>query len=195
MGSWSRGCKGARGYRLTMLIRPYGPEDAAGVVNTVKTVFLEYGFGWYPDTYCNDVYTVEETYGPPDNWFWVVESPSGEVVGCAGLCLQDRLPGEPGQMVEVDGDRRVAGSDCEIVRLYVLPEARGHGLGKRLTLQVMDQARAAGRTHIELWSDKKLTHAHTMYENLGAVRVGDRICPGDPDEAWEWGYVLPVPRQ
>ena len=49
-----------------MLIRPYRHEDAAGVVHTVKTVFLEYGFGWYPDTYCNDVYTVEETYERSD---------------------------------------------------------------------------------------------------------------------------------
>ncbi|MBX3112790.1 MAG: GNAT family N-acetyltransferase [Fimbriimonadaceae bacterium] len=175
-----------------MLIRPYRPQDAAGVVNTIKTVFEEYGFGWYPESYCQDVYNIDRAYPAPDNWFWVVEDPTGEVVGCAGLALHERLPGEPGEAVEVDGDQRVAGSDCELVRLYVLPQARGHALGRRLTKTAMAQAHEAGRTHIELWSDKKLTHAHAMYEALGAVRVGDRICPGDPDQAREWGYVLPV---
>jgi GNAT superfamily N-acetyltransferase len=74
----------------------------------------------------------------------------------------------------------------------VLPEGRGHGLGARLTETVRAQARAQRRRAIELWSDFKLTHAHALYERLGAVRIGQRICPGDPDESPEWGFVLPV---
>lgn len=173
-----------------MVIRPFRAEDGDAVVEIVQSVFHEYGFTWEADGYCLDLYTVEESYPPPDA-FWVAEH-DGEVVGCVGLCLHDRLPGDVGRTTVVDGDVRAAGTDCELVRLYIKPEARGQGLGRRLTEHVQEQARRAGRESIELWSDKKLTHAHAMYERLGAVRIGDRICPGDPDQSCEWGFALPV---
>jgi GNAT superfamily N-acetyltransferase len=167
----------------TVLIRPYEDRDAEGVVANVRAVFDEYEFYWDAEGYCSDLYDVEGSFEA----FWVVEH-EDRVVGCVGYTSHDLVPGEPGT---VDHDR-VSATDAALFRMYVRPEARGHRLGERLTLTVMDEARARGRKALELWSDKKLVHAHAMYVRMGARIVGERICPGDPDESPEWGFYLPL---
>lgn len=173
------------------VVRPVRAEDTDDVVRIVRTVFDVYGFTWEADGYCADLYDVANVYGPPDARFWVAEH-EGKVVGCVGLELFDRLPGALGDTVIVDGDPRVASADCELVRLYVDPGAWGLGLGKTLTQTVLDEAAGQDKTVVELWSDKKLTHAHALYRGLGAQTVGERICPGDPDQSQEFGFALPV---
>jgi hypothetical protein len=42
---------------------------------------------------------------------------------------------------------------------------------------------------MEIWSDKKLLDGHRLYEKVGAVLVGERLCH-DPDQSPEWGLVL-----
>ncbi len=169
------------------IVRPFRPEDTDAVVQVVETVFREYGFSWDPEGYCADLWRVAETYDA----FWVAEL-EGDVVGCVGFELHDPVPGVPGGVAVVEGDVRASATDCELVRLYVLPSARGHSLGRTLTETVRAEAMHRGREAIELWSDKKLVHAHALYERLGASRVGERICPGDPDQSPEWGFRLPV---
>ncbi len=170
-----------------MTIRAWRPEDTEGVVATVRSVFDEYGFTWDAEGYCSDLNDAGTEY----DRFWVVEH-EGQVVGCVGLELHETIPGMPGTATVVDGVPRVAATDCELVRLYVRSEARGCGLGVRLTRTVLNEARGLGRQAVELWSDKKLVHAHLMYQSFGATIVGERICPGDPDESLEWGFILPV---
>lgn len=169
------------------IIRPYRASDLEAVVETVQTVFAEYGFTWEPAGYCADLYAIEDEYEA----FWVAEL-DGMAVGCVGYGAHEPIPGEVGQVALVEGVPRAAGCDCELFRLYVHPSARGHRLGRRLTQTVLDEARARGRTAIEMWSDKKLVHAHAMYQAMGARLIGDRICPGDPDQSPEWGFLLPL---
>jgi GNAT superfamily N-acetyltransferase len=169
------------------VVRPYRQEDARAVVDVVRRVFQEYGFAWVEQGYCADLYDVPGHYDA----FWVAEK-EGEVVGAVGLKLHDRLPGRAGEVWIQHGVPRAAGTDCELCRLYVVPEGRGHGLGARLTEAVRAEARGRGRHLIELWSDLRLTHAHALYERLGAKRIGQRVCPGDPDSSPEWGFVLPA---
>ncbi|MCW5939205.1 MAG: GNAT family N-acetyltransferase [Fimbriimonadaceae bacterium] len=170
------------------LIRAFREADASSVVAVVRRVFDEYGFAWVEDGYCVDLYDVPGHYDA----FWVAEL-QGRVVGGVGLKLHDTLPGQVGEVWSQDGVPRAAGSDCELCRLYVVPEGRGHRLGLLLTETVRAEAQSRGRLAIELWSDFKLTHAHALYERLGAVRIGQRVCPGDPDESPEWGFVLRTP--
>jgi putative acetyltransferase len=56
---------------------------------------------------------------------------------------------------------------------------------------VLAEAKKNGRSTMELWSDKRFTDAHRLYERFGAKVVGERICH-DPDKSPEWGLVLPV---
>ena len=97
--------------------------------------------------------------------FFVAER-GGEIVGTAGLTEHGSLE-----------------------RLYVLPTARGGGLGSALLTAVVDEARRRGHARLEIWSDKLLVDAHRLYERHGARIVAERV-NDDPDASHEWGLVL-----
>ncbi len=58
---------------------------------------------------------------------------------------------------------------AELKRLFLSPDARGHGLGARLCLALVDQARADGYTVVRLDTMFSLTDAMTLYPRLGFV--------------------------
>ncbi len=57
----------------------------------------------------------------------------------------------------------------EIAKLSVATDARGEGLGRRLTEHAIDRARQQRATTIALVSSTKLTTALRLYESLGFV--------------------------
>jgi GNAT superfamily N-acetyltransferase len=155
----------------------------------IKSVYDEYGFGWFPAGYHSDLYTFEESYVDcPTSLFWVCEL-DGEVVGCVGLDLFDPLAGEVGQIVEVEGEVRIAGCGGELVRLYAFKHIRGRGVGKALLQAVIEESRTLGLSGIEIWSDTQFTEAHGLYQRFGAEMVGERHIT-DPEEYSEYGLVL-----
>lgn len=58
---------------------------------------------------------------------------------------------------------------CELVKLYLLPEARKAGLGKRLIEHSIAAARQFGYTKMYLESLPELTQAVSLYEKLGFI--------------------------
>ncbi len=172
-------------------IRPFRTGDEEGIVSTVREVFDEYGFSWDEKGYCSDLYDPTSNYLNLGGAFWVAESNEGRIVGCVAYLPHGFLGGVPGESVLVDGKVRAAATDCSLERLYLRPKARGYNLGQRLSETVRLKATESCKTAIELWSDKKLEHAHRLYERLGAIRIGDRICD-DPDESPEWGFYWRV---
>jgi GNAT superfamily N-acetyltransferase len=117
------------------------------------------------------------------------ELEQGTIIGTCGLELFRSFPGTPGFTTLIEGDVRAAGADCSLERLYVLPKARNLGIGSALLRTAIKKGLEEKRTRMEIWSDKKLTLAHELYERFGAIRVGERICD-DPDESPEWGMAL-----
>jgi ribosomal protein S18 acetylase RimI-like enzyme len=57
--------------------------------------------------------------------------------------------------------------DALLEELYVVPESRGHGLGRALLDAAMEAAREAGATRIELNTSTDDTAARGLYESLG----------------------------
>jgi GNAT superfamily N-acetyltransferase len=135
--------------------------DSGAAAAVVKAVYDEYGFTWDERGYHADLQDVEAAYAA----FFVAELDGG-IVGTAGLTEQGSLE-----------------------RFYVLPEARGAGLGSALLQAVAGEARRRGHARLEIWSDKRFEDAHRLYQRCGARIVGERV-HDDPDSSHEWGLVL-----
>lgn len=94
-----------------------------------------------------------------------------------------RIVGKGGQIFfAMDGDTVVGTAAAvphsdgvfELAKLSVLPEAQGHGLGRRLTMAVLEFAAQHGATRVVLTSSTRLRAALGLYASLGFV---ERPCP------------------
>lgn len=77
--------------------------------------------------------------------------------------------------------RRIDDSTCELKRLYVRPEWRGHGLGRRLTLAALDRARELAYLHVRLDTLPGMERAQELYAELGFREIApyrDNPVPG-----------------
>jgi GNAT superfamily N-acetyltransferase len=78
---------------------------------------------------------------------WVAWS-GNEPLGCAALhALSDTI--------------------AELKRMYVRPEARGFGVGRRLTQHAIAAARSMGYTRVRLGTLATATAAQQLYSSLG----------------------------
>jgi ribosomal protein S18 acetylase RimI-like enzyme len=97
--------------------------------------------------------TLADMYGPPSGaLFLATRSTDLEPAGCVGL-------------------RALEHGACEMKRLYVRREARGHHLGRELVNVVVAEARRLGYTHVRLDTLASMTAARTLYTSLGFVSI------------------------
>ncbi|UBO73490.1 bifunctional helix-turn-helix transcriptional regulator/GNAT family N-acetyltransferase [Aeromonas rivuli] len=137
-----------QGYR----IRSIAPKDNAVIAAVVRRVSAEYGLtadkGYgVADPVLDELF---ETYHGATSHYWVIEGPDGTILGGGGIAP---LAGEEGV--------------CELQKMYFLPDLRGLGLGRRLVLQALGEARQLGYQHCYLETTASLREATALYESLG----------------------------
>ncbi len=89
---------------------------------------------------------------PPEGVFLVIRGDDGRAVACGGIARFDTARGE-------------------VKRMYVVPEARGLGLGRRLLAELEAQARALGYTSVVLETGDRQPEAIGLYESSGYERI------------------------
>lgn len=172
-----------------VFIRPLLATDALALADCVKSVYDEYGFTWDPNGYHADLYDLRDYVDPEKCSFWVCEE-DHQIIGCGGIAWHSVIPGRFGSVVEYEGDPRIAGTEAELTRFYVRSTARRRGIAREIVQLSLDAARDRRISAIEIWSDKRFVEAHALYQKRGATIVGERVCPGDPDESVEFGLIL-----
>ena len=91
---------------------------------------------------------------------------------------------EDGRAVAGGGIKRLDERACEIKRMYVVPDARGRGLGRALLEALEELARDLGYAVARLDTGAKQPGAQRMYERAGYAPVPDYN--GNPYAAF-WG--------
>jgi GNAT superfamily N-acetyltransferase len=98
-----------------------------------------------------------------------------------GLFIVGRVDGRP---VCCGGVKRLDDRTCEIKKMYVVPELRGHGVARRLLHELEDGARGLGYTIARLDTGPKQTSARGLYESEVYAEIED--FNGNP-VAYFWG--------
>ncbi|MFI6639339.1 GNAT family N-acetyltransferase [Streptomyces sp. NPDC050504] len=137
-----------------MHIRPT-PYDHPDAVKLSDEVLLEYNVR-YPDEPDGDVTPLAPgMFAPPNGLFLVAYDAEGRPVASGGWRARDRNPEN-----NLDGD-------AEIKRMYVVPEARGLGLARRILAALEEDARAAGRLRMALETGTAQPEAIALYTSSG----------------------------
>lgn len=173
-----------------MKVRWATQSDGPEVQRLIRAAYEEHGFSWEEEGYHSDLYDLSGAYLAGSGGFWVAEDDAGRILATAGLSVHEPLQGAEGSLAPDDeGLMFFAGADCELVRMYAWPEARGIGAGKLLFRTAVIEAKKQGCRLMQIWSDKSLVRGHAFYERQGARRLGERI-DASPDKAEEWGFLL-----
>jgi DNA-binding MarR family transcriptional regulator/GNAT superfamily N-acetyltransferase len=164
-----------------VVLRHHRPGDMGWVVHRHGALYAaEYG---YSDRFEALVARVAADFidhlEPARERCWIAER-DGEIVGSVFLV-------------------RKTAAVAKLRLLYVEPEARGIGLGRRLVDACIAFARRAGYRRITLWTQQSLTAARHIYESAGFVLTGSvrhaDFGPREIAETWELSLARPRARR
>ncbi|MGK5548316.1 GNAT family N-acetyltransferase [Streptomyces sp. URMC 127] len=132
----------------------YDHPDAVKLQDRVQLEYVQrYGDG--------DLTPLEPAqFAPPCGLYLIAYEPGGAPVAAGGWRAREAAGGEG----HADGD-------AEVKRMYVIPEARGRGIARRILAALEEDARAAGRTRMVLETGAKQPEAMALYVSCGYAPV------------------------
>jgi len=135
-----------------MQIRPIRPSDNKPLAKIIRDTLTEFGAN-HPGTVYFDKSTdaLFELFQKPSCAYFVAETVDGRIVGGGGIFPTEGLPTYT----------------CELVKMYLLPEARGKGLGGSIIEKCLQTAREYGFAHIYIETMPELELALKVYERFG----------------------------
>ena len=150
-------------------IRPIAPEDNGAIAKIIRDTLVEFGAN-HPGTVFFDPTTDQlfELFRQEKSAYWIVEDAEG-MVGGGGIFPTAGLPLDT----------------CELVKLYLLPRARGKGIGKKLIEICHAEALNKGFQKIYLETMPELTIAVPLYEKMGY-----RYLDGPMGESGHFGCAI-----
>ena len=136
---------------MNINIRNIQPLDNPFLAKIVKDTLAEFGAN-HPGTVYYDATTdmLFELFQKEGAAYFVAEI-NGEIVGGGGIYPTDGLPADT----------------CELVKMYLLPQARGTGLGRILIEKSIAFAKEAGYKQVYLETMPELKQALKVYAKFG----------------------------
>ena len=136
-------------------IREIQPGDNAKLATIIRSVLAEFNANKpgtvYFDPTTDDLHAL---FRVQQSAYFVVEE-AGNIIGGAGVYPTDALPV----------------GYCELVKIYLLPQARGKGIGKALMEKCFETAKLLGYTGMYLESMPELNTAVGLYERCGFTHL------------------------
>ncbi len=136
------------------------PADLAAV----RELFQEYwdSFGFTPcfQGFGDEIARLPGDYAPPSGRLLIAMA-DGRAAGCVAM-------------------RRVDETRCEAKRLFVRPDFRGSGLGRRLMEAIIAEARAAAYRELVGDTMPVMERALAMYERMGFERCEAHLAQATP---------------
>lgn len=159
-----------------ILLRPHRPGDVGWIVHRHAVLYTQ-EYGWNAG--------FETLVAGIAARFLAEFDPAREI--CLIAELGDAMAGSV-----MAGSVMVVRDSDEVARLRLLlvePDARGHGIGRRLVEESIRFARGAGYRTLTLWTNDVLTAARRIYENAGFRLVAEephsRFGPSMTGQSWE----------
>jgi ribosomal protein S18 acetylase RimI-like enzyme len=125
------------------------------MIEEIKRLFSEYAQSLKIDlafqNFEMEFKTLQGKYGPPDGVL-ILASVDGNGAGCIAL-------------------RKISDSICEMKRLYVNDEYRGLGIGKKLIMMIIEEARKLHYSYIRLDTLPSMKKAQELYMTLGFYNI------------------------
>jgi putative acetyltransferase len=134
-----------------LLIRPIKQEDNPEIARVIRDTLTEFGAN-HPGTVYYDASTdhLNELFQQEGSAYWVVED-AGMVKGGGGIFPSPGLPADT----------------VELVKMYLLPEMRGTGLGSAMIQKCIEEAKARGYKKMYIETMPELRQAMRTYEKFG----------------------------
>lgn len=132
-------------------IRPIQPADNPALALIIRNTLTEFGAA-NPGTVYFDSTTdsLFELFQVPQAAYFVAEA-NGKILGGGGIYPTEGLPEDT----------------CELVKMYLLPEARGIGLGRTLIEKCLVTAKEKGFQQVYLETLDELHFALKIYAKFG----------------------------
>ncbi|HEY4156406.1 MAG TPA: GNAT family N-acetyltransferase [Puia sp.] len=154
---------------LNLSIRPLEARDNAEIASIIREVLTEFGANKpgtvYADPATDDLFGL---FRMPRSYYAIAEV-EGRIIGGSGVFPTPALPEDY----------------CELVKLYLVPEARGLGIGRRLMNICFEKAGEFGFKRIYLESMPELRNALGLYEKAGFTYL-----PGPLGKSGHYGCGL-----
>jgi len=138
------------------------PADLAAVVSLFHDYAASLPIDLSYQNFDAELATLPGKYAPPDGALLVARGDGASVRGCVGLRAMS------------------AAGCCEMKRLFIVPNARGLGLGRALAEAIIETARRARYADLRLDTLPTMKSAIRLYGHMGFKPTGPYYAPTPP---------------